>query len=208
MSYYIHLVERKSYVYAIAAIITWSTVASAFKISLRYVNFLQLLFFSSLFFFLILLSILALQQKLTLLKCSKKEYVYSAILGFLNPFIYYCILFKAYSILPAQEAQALNYTWPRMISLLSIPLLKQKIGMKSILAILISFIGVLIISTRGNITSLSFSNAGGVALALGSAAVWALFWIYNIKDKRDEVVKLFLNFSFGIIFIVFFLFIK
>ena len=32
--------------------------------------------------------------------------------GFLNPFLYYIILFKAYSLLPAQEALSLNYTWP------------------------------------------------------------------------------------------------
>jgi drug/metabolite transporter (DMT)-like permease len=41
-----------------------------------------------------------------------------------------------------------------------------------------------------------------VLLALGSAVIWALFWIYNIKDKRDEVAKLFLNFSFGFVFIL------
>ncbi len=39
----------------------------------------------------------------------------------------------------------------------------------------------------------------GVALALGSAVIWALFWIYNVKDRRDEVVKLFLNSAFGLI---------
>jgi drug/metabolite transporter (DMT)-like permease len=37
-------------------------------------------------------------------------------------------------------------------------------------------------------------------LALGSSVIWALFWIYNVKDGRDEVVKLFLNFVFGSLF--------
>ena len=42
----------------------------------------------------------------------------------------------------------------------------------------------------------------GVLLALGSSVIWALLWIYNIKDKRDEVAKLFLNFLFGVVFIL------
>jgi drug/metabolite transporter (DMT)-like permease len=37
-------------------------------------------------------------------------------------------------------------------------------------------------------------------LALGSSVIWALFWIYNVKDRRDEIVKLFLNFVFGTLF--------
>jgi drug/metabolite transporter (DMT)-like permease len=40
----------------------------------------------------------------------------SAITGALNPFGYYLILFKAYSLLPAQLAQPLNMIWPVTLS--------------------------------------------------------------------------------------------
>jgi len=86
--------------------------------------------------------------------------------------------------------------------LLSIPLLRQKIRPLSILAIVISFAGILIISTEGNITSFSFREPFGVFLAVISSVFWALYWILNVKDKQDEVIKLFLNFSFGFIFIL------
>ena len=132
---------------------------------------------------------------------SKKDYCHSALLGFLNPFLYYVVLFKAYSLLPAQEAQPLNYIWPVMLILLSVPLLKHRIKFKNILAIIISFFGVVIIGTRGDLTSLKFSNPVGVLLAVGSSVIWALFWIYNMRDERDEVSKLFLNFVFGFIFV-------
>jgi drug/metabolite transporter (DMT)-like permease len=195
--------QRKSYAYGITAVFFWSTAASAFKVTLRHLDFLELLFFSSITSILILFLVLLLQNKLTLLReYSKKDYLHSAMLGFLNPFLYYLVLFKAYSLLPAQEAQPLNYTWSIMLVLLSIPLLKQRIGWKSILAILISYLGVFIISTRGDILGFTFSNPIGVSLALGSSVIWALFWIYNIKDQRDEVAKLFLNFSFGFVFIL------
>jgi drug/metabolite transporter (DMT)-like permease len=194
--------QRLAYTYAIIAVLLWSTVASAFKISLRYLDSLQLLFFASITSVVILFIILLVQKKFALFKTySKKDYLHSALLAFLNPFLYYVVLFKAYSLLPAQEAQPLNYTWPIMLVLLSIPLLKQKIKFKSILAISISFVGVIIIGTRGNLTSLKFSNPQGVLLAVGSSVIWALFWIYNIKDKRDETAKLFLNFLFGSVFI-------
>jgi drug/metabolite transporter (DMT)-like permease len=195
--------QRQAYTYAIIAVLFWSTVASVFKISLRYVDFLQLLFYSCIVSILILFLILLIQNKLHLLKSySGKDYLHSALLGFLNPFVYYVVLFKAYSLLRAQEAQPLNYTWQIMLVLLSIPLLKQKIKLLSILAIFISFFGVFVISTQGDVLSFSFTNLGGALLALGSAVIWALFWIYNLRDRRDEVAKLFLNFCFGFVFIL------
>ncbi len=195
--------QKKAYIYAIIAVLFWSTVASAFKVSLRFLTVLQLLFFASLTSVFVLFIVLLSQHKLSLLKVfSGKDYLRSALLGFLNPFLYYIVLFKAYSLLRAQEALTLNYTWPIIVSLLSIPLLKQKIGIKSILGIVVSFFGAYVIAVRGKVLSFDFTNAGGVLLALSSTIIWSFFWIYNIKDKRDEVAKLFLNFCFGFIFIL------
>jgi drug/metabolite transporter (DMT)-like permease len=39
-------------------------------------------------------------------------------------------------------------------------------------------------------------------LALGSSIIWAFYWIFNVRDKRDQVVKLFQNFCFGIIYLL------
>ncbi len=190
--------QKKAYLCAVMAVLFWATSASAFKISLRHIDVFSLLCYASIastaaFFVYLLLS-----KKLYLLKAlSKGDYLHSALLGFLNPFLYYAVLFKAYSLLPAQEAQPLNFIWPITLVLLSIPLLGQKIGAKDILATLISFTGVLVISTRGDILGLRFTNVTGVCLATGSSIVWALFWIYNVRDKRDETVRMFLNFAFG-----------
>ncbi|MBC8313626.1 MAG: DMT family transporter, partial [Candidatus Cloacimonetes bacterium] len=128
--------QNKSYFFAILAVLIWSTVASAFKISLEYLTYFQLLFFSSFVSLIALFIILFFQGKVKLLaRYRPKDYFRSALLGFLNPFLYYILLFKAYSILPAQKAITLNYTWPIMLVLLSIPILKQKIKLTSIFAI-------------------------------------------------------------------------
>ena len=192
----------RGYIYAAVAILLWATVASAFKIALRHLDFLQLVFYASAVSMAFFFAVLLVQGRLGVFKTySKGDYLRSMVLGFLNPFLYYVALFQAYSLLPAQEAQTLNYTWPIMIVLLSIPILKQRIGIKSVFAIVLSFSGVLITSTEGDIFRLRFTNLSGVLLALSSAVIWALFWIYHLKDKRDDVARLCLNFAFGLVYI-------
>ncbi|RUT79273.1 DMT family transporter [Ancylomarina longa] len=195
--------QQKAYLYALLAIFCWSTVATAFKMALYGMDFLHLLLISSgvAMLFLGFLLFISSQLKPTLLS-KPKDYLHSAILGLLNPFLYYVVLLKAYEILPAQFAVSLNYIWPITLVLLSIPLLQQKIGIKSIICILISFTGVVIIANKGNFTTLQTPNSFGVILALGSSVFWALFWIFNVRDKREEKQKLFLNFAFGFIYIL------
>ena len=194
--------QNKAYLYAIATVLLWSTVASAFKISLRYLDPLQLLFYSVLVSTCTLAIIVVIQGKQSLVfSYSKHQYWKSLLLGLLNPCVYYFVLFKAYDLLPAQEAQPLNYTWAITLSLLSIPLLKQRIKPQEILAGFVCYSGVLVISTRGNVLDFRLSDPLGVTLALASTIVWAFYWIYNTRDDRDAVVGLFLNFTFALPFI-------
>jgi drug/metabolite transporter (DMT)-like permease len=194
--------QHKAYLFALAATLLWSTIGSAFKITLRHIAFTDLLLFASLTSVVVLYLVLQTTGKIVLLKSlTGTDFLRAAGLGALNPFLYYLVLLKAYDLLLAQEAGTLNYIWPVVLVLLSIPLLKQKISWLSIVAILISFTGTIVIGTRGNLFELQFGNLTGVALALASAVFWALFWVFNVKDKKDEVVKLFLNFCFGTFFI-------
>lgn len=194
--------QQRAYVLVAIVILLWSTIASAFKIALRYLDFSQIVFFAVTVSTIAFFAILARQRKLSLLvRCTARDYGRSVLLGLLNPFLYYLVLLKAYSLLPAQQAVALNYTWAVQLVILSIPLLGQEIGLKSIFAVVISYFGVVVIATRGDVAAMKIFNLPGVMLALSSATIWALFWIYNIKDARDEVVKLCLNFTFGLLFI-------
>lgn len=182
--------------------ILWSTVATAFKLTLRYIDFRNMLFYSSLTSFLILSLINLFKNKKIFIIKSKKEILNSLFLGFLNPYLYYLILFKAYSLLKAQIAQPLNYTWPIVLSIFSALILKSKIKKINILSLLISFTGVFIISTEGNIFKIKVKEPLGVSLAISSSFIFALYWILNLKDKRNEAEKLSLNFFFGFIYIL------
>ncbi|MEA3292500.1 MAG: DMT family transporter [Pseudomonadota bacterium] len=193
---------RKAYLYAAATILFWSTVASAFKLTLGYITPDELVFHASLFATVVLgLLVLAGGRRGELASWRGKDYALSVLLGLLNPCIYYLLLFTAYDRLPAQEAMPLNFVWPAVLVLLAVVLLGQRIHALSFLALGISFLGVVVIATRGEPLALGFSDPAGVAAALGSAIVWGLYWIYSSRDRRDSVQRLFFNFLFGTLFI-------
>lgn len=195
--------QRKAYAFGMTTVLLWSTVATAFKLTLRHVEPVQLLLWATLTSILVLGAILTLRGKLgLLLRCTRRQYLQSLGLGLLNPFLYYLVLFEAYDRLPAQEAQPLNYTWAITLSLLAIPLLKQRITLRDLGAATVSYAGVLVLSTRGDVLSLKFTDVWGVALALGSTVIWALYWIYNTRDERDPVAALLLSFVFGLPFVL------
>jgi len=150
----------------------------------------------------LLIIVLAGKKFHLILLTSRKELLNSAVLGLINPFLYYLILLKAYQLLPAQVAQPLNMIWPIILVFLSVPVLKQKIKRRSFVALFISFIGVYVISSQGNLFKPGHADIKGVLLATGSSVFWAFYFIMNVKDKRDEAVKLFLNFMFGSVYLI------
>lgn len=194
--------QRKAYLYAAFTVVIWSTVAAAFKLSLRYLDPVQLLFYASLTSTAVLAVILAAQGKLHKV-CTHPgaHYLRSLGQGFLNPFLYYVILFKAYDLLPAQIAQPLNYTWALSLTFLSIPLLKQKIHAREITAGFVCYLGVVVIVSKGRSAGMSEIDPLGVFLALASTFVWACSWIMGVRDHREPVESLFLAFVSGLPFI-------
>ena len=198
--------SRQPYIYALLAVFFWSTIPTAFKICLAELDILPMLTIAALTSAISLFLILAFEKKIHLIgKSTAREILSSAFLGLINPFVYYLILLKAYQLLPAQVAQPLNMIWPIILVFLSVPLLGQKIGGRSFIALFISFAGVYIISSQGNLFHPVRSDLKGVLLATGSSIFWAVYFIYNLRDKRDEAVKLFLNFIFGFMYLIIFM---
>lgn len=195
--------SSKAQLYALCSVVLWSTVATAFKLGLQTLSPLYLILTASVFSLLTFFVVILIQGKLKeLFTVSISGLGKSALLGALNPFGYYLILFQAYSLLPAQVAQPLNMIWPVTLALLSAPLLKQKITVRNIIAILVSFVGVVFISSQGSLAGMANTNLTGALLAVGSSIIWAIFWILSVLDKRDEIFKLFWNFAFGLLYLI------
>lgn len=198
--------NTRSFLLALLAVFFWSTIATAFKIALAELSPAQLLFTASSTAVVVLLIISAVEGKLnTVLKTDRQGLLMSALLGLLNPFVYYLVLLEAYKLLPAQVAQPLNMIWPITLVFLSVPMLKQKIPARSFIALFISFAGVYLVSSQGKPFNPGKSDWLGVILATGSSVFWALYFILNLKDKRDESNKLLLNFFISTIYIAVYL---
>jgi len=191
--------QTQAYLFGLSAVLCWSTVATAFKLSLAHLTPLQLLLGASCVSWLLLAGFLGISGRWPLLaQSSWRDWRTSALLGLINPFIYYLVLFEAYALLPAQEAQAINYTWALTMALLAVPLLGHRLRPAELLAALVCYSGVLVIATRGHPWTLEFASVRGVVLALLSTLLWACYWIFTTRDRRDPVVALFLNFSCGV----------
>ena len=195
--------QRKAYLFAGLSIIAWSSISTAFKLSLQGLTPLGLLLVSS-FIASLFLGLSGLLSQAGLLKNPGKDLLASLLPALLNPFIYYLILFEAYSRLRAQEAQALNYTWAIVLAMFSIWLLHERFRVIDLVSLLISFLGVWLISSKGAFASVRFDDPWGSFLAVFTSLIWAGYWILNLKDKRNAQTKLFYNFFLGFLFILIF----
>jgi len=194
---------RKAYLFAILAVLFWSTIPTAFKLGLAHTSSWQLLTGATLVSTLVLGILTTARGKFQSLRAfSKKDLAFSALMGLLNPVVYYLILFKAYTILPASVAQPLNMIWPIALVLLAVPILRQRISWLSLGAMLLSFSGVVLVSLMGGTGSENPQNRLGIFLALSTSMLWALYFLYNTRDKQDPVTRLFLNFAFASLFLL------
>ncbi|MEP1217286.1 MAG: DMT family transporter [Marinobacter sp.] len=191
--------QKQAMLYGLGTVLLWSTVATAFKLSLRELTPIQMLAVACVASVLVMALVLLVQRRWHLVfRLSKRQYLQSIGMGLINPCLYYFLLFGAFDRLPAQEAQPLNYTWALVLAYLSVPFLGQRLRRADIIAGLICYSGVVVIATRGDVLSLTFSDPLGVAYAMGSTLVWASYWIIATRDTRDPVVGLFLNFLCGL----------
>ena len=188
--------DRRAVKMGLGAVMLWSTVATAFSLSLQYLTPLQLVTLATVVswcFFAIRL--IATKRRQALRATSSKARATGLVVGWLNPGLYYLVLFATYDQLPAQEAMAINYSWGITLALLAAPLLRQRLSSGALLAACISYSGIVVIATRGAPLSLEFAQPLGVGLALLSTLLWSLYWVINTRLSLDPEVNLFLNFS-------------
>ncbi|MDE0193175.1 MAG: DMT family transporter [Gammaproteobacteria bacterium] len=169
--------ERRALAYALASVALWSTVATGFKLGLRDLAAVQLLLLGCV----IALVFFAAARGFVSAELSLRQHLAAGALGLVNPFAYYLILFEAYDRLPAQIAQPLNFTWAIALALLAMPLLRQRLSARGWIGVVVGYVGVVVILTKGEFDGLGHFDPLGVALALGSALIWAWYWIMTVR---------------------------
>ena len=169
-------------------------MATGFKLGLQILHPQQLLLVGTVFS-LLLFSVVIVRVPSNITSVS--QVVSAGLFGLLNPLVYYLVLFEAYSRLPAHIAQPLNYMWAITLAILAVPILKQRLDMRSSLGITIGYIGVVVLITKGQLIDFKHFDTTGVLLALASTAIWALYWLYSTKQKIHSYWFMWIGFSFA-----------
>ncbi|HRJ40994.1 MAG: DMT family transporter [Caldilineaceae bacterium] len=182
--------QRISYFNLALCILFWASIPVVSKKILVEMTNVQMLFWSTIFSFVVLAGLLVAQGKVRLLsRYSLRAYGWMALLGFLGAYLYYILLYGALARTTAAEGFILAYTWPILVSLLAVVLLGEKLTPRRGLAVLVSFLGVLVIVTQGRLVSIAFTSLTGDLLALAGAFVFALFSVLGKKAHYDQTVS-------------------
>jgi drug/metabolite transporter (DMT)-like permease len=196
--------NNKAILYVSITVLSWATVASAFKLALSSLTYYELLLIASFTALIAFAIILTFRKRWFLLRSvNRGQWRMFAIAGMLNPTMYYLVLFKSYELLPAQIAQPINYMWPVVLSVMLAIFARQRIPAFKFAGMAISLAGVAVISVGpGQLTGVGLSVLG-LTLGIGSAFVWATYWLINrMNAETDQIMSLFLNFLFGTIYLL------
>jgi len=185
--------RMKGYAYLIICILLWAAIPVVTKNILDSMDVPQMLFYTS-FTSLLTLSLFSLLHRVNWKRYDSLDYIHMAFLGFLGAYLYYIFLYGALSMTTAQEGFILAYTWPILVLVLAFLILRERITVRKVIAILLSFSGIIIITTRGNMENIQLTNLFGDLLAIGGAFVFALFSILGKKSQYDRIIAAFVYF--------------
>ena len=179
----------------LTAVLMWSTIAVGFKLGLRQMDPIQLLWLGSCFSWVLFTLCIIVRPAQSF---DRKSVIRALLLGLVNPLLYYLVLLTAYDLLPAHVAQPLNYTWAIVTAMLAVPMLHQQLGKATLVGILIGYGGVLVLVTKGQLLNIPDFNVIGVALALLSTFLWALYWIWSVSVRLQPWWFMWLGFSVAV----------
>ena len=181
---------KKNYTYAFLTVFIWSTMAAVVKKMLFDIPNLQALSVSSYlaFFFLAIINIKTGAIK-KMKQFSAKEYGIMSGLGFVGLFLYSALYYYGLAQLSSQEACILNYLWPIMLVIFSCIILKEQMTVMKAVAMVCSFIGIVILS-MGNSGALGGNRVLGIIACIIAAACYGLFSVLNKKADYDQGISM------------------
>lgn len=197
-----NFLQAKSYVYVALAVILWASTAAVAKLVLENLDNFQVLLYASLIATASLFVIVILQGKLPLIKTyTLKDYSNFAYMGFIGVFLYYVFLYAGLMLSSAQEAFIVNYTWPIWVVIFSVLILKEKFGYRKLFAIILSFIGVYFVVTKGSLSNFSVENLQGDFFALLGAVCYGIFSVLGKKHNYEKFTSMLFYYAFATVFI-------
>jgi len=188
-------IDMRAYFFAVIPILLWASTPLlvtelAAQLPIVQVNWLVTGF-----------SIVSLSMTMTVLKrwrrlrdYSRKEVGTMLVLGATGLFPYTTLYYLAFALAPdaAGNSNIINYLWPIWIVILAVPILKEKLGWKKILGIVLSFAGVYLIFTGGQWIRIHFEHLPAYLSAAAGAFFWGLFSVQNKRHRFEALTAMFL----------------
>jgi drug/metabolite transporter (DMT)-like permease len=198
------MTNSKLFIYseALFAVIVWGASFIATKIALEDISPISIVWLRFLMGVIILGVAVVLRRQFAL--PDKKEWIYFALLGFLGITFHQWLQSNGLQTSEAGTTAWIVATTPVFMALLGWFLLRERLGWTKSLGILLAFLGVLVVVSKGDFASISVGRFGapGDVLILISAVNWAVFSALSRRGLQSHSASLMMFYvmSFGWLF--------
>jgi len=180
---------KKEYWLASISILFWGSSAAVASLLLHSMNTFLVVFYNGLIATIFLFFLNLFTGRLKQLKeVPPRQIALMMFLGVLGTFLYSSLLYVGMERLKTQQAFIINYLWPIMTVLFSCLLLKQKLTLQKTAALLLSFFGVVIVATEGDLSGLSHVDGIGVAACVVAAMCSGLYSTLNSRVTCEKTL--------------------
>lgn len=178
------------YIEAVFAVIVWGASFIATKVALEEISPVTIVWLR----FMIgvgILGVAVLARKQFTLP-ARNEWGYFALLGFLGIAFHQWLQSNGLQTSDASTTAWIVSTTPVFMALLGWLVLKENLGWRKTAGIMLAFAGVLLVSSKGELASISVGKFGapGDALILVSAVNWAVFSILSQRGLKRHPASL------------------
>lgn len=185
---------KKAYLLACITVLCWSTMAPVCKSLMGALTDMEVLFYGCTVASIVLFLIIAFKGELNDFKSyGIKNILYRCFLGFFGFFLYSALYYHGIALLPAQVACILNYLWPIFTVCFSCIILKERFSLVKLVALLLSFGGVIVVTMNSGGSAAATSSLIGYASCIIGAALYGLFSVLNKKEGGNQLVNMFLT---------------
>jgi len=194
-------VTKKGIIYAFLAVFLFSTVGVGFKLAVSQIDSFSVAVMLGLLATLALLLYLVVAGKAgRILPELKTHFWFFLIAGIIGLGIQQITYLKGYQLLPASQVVILFNIYPLLMVLISALFFRERVSFKSVLCVLIGFLGVYILISKGTLLTIDLTI--GTLITLGAALSWALFSVLIKHKKFDVEIGMFFFNLFGVLFLI------
>ena len=179
---------------ALFCVTLWASTAAIVRFSGDGLDHYQFLFWTSLFSLIAVALVSAAKGTLRVpLSYKGKDWVASTFIGFIGTFLYYLLLFKGLESEKGINVIIIQYTWPLMLSFLSVFFFKETLDWRKVMATFLGLSAVVVVLSKGHVTNFTVQDPKLLIYVAIGAACFASFNL-GMKHLKLEPSSLFVVF--------------